>query len=146
MRRRRVEKADHPGEPRAWLLVDQPHVLRPCRGERARDVRGRIAEVMQTLAAFGEELADAARRRERLEELDLAVADGEERRPYALILDGRDLVHRQSQAVAPKAVRLLEVTDDDTDVVNAGERGAHGSVVTDRESAAQSRAVRSAAS
>src|SRR6185295_11793121 len=122
VRRRGVEEADHAGEPRPRTLVDQADALGARRLELAGDVTGRKAQVVQPLAALRQEPADAARRLEGLEELDLALADREQRRPDALIDDGRDLVDGQPEDVAPEAVGLVEAPDDDANVVNPGER------------------------
>src|SRR5262249_44062304 len=85
----RVEEADHPGQPGAWLLVDEREARAAGPLELARDVGRLEADVVQALAALLEELGDAAGGIDRLEELDLAASDRQQRRLDALVRDRR---------------------------------------------------------
>src|SRR5438309_352167 len=77
--------------------VDQLHVPRGERGQRRIDV-GRVqAQVMETLAALGEEARGARRRVQRLEQLDLRVAAGEKRRAHPLVGDDGLLEERKAE-------------------------------------------------
>ena len=89
-----------------------------ARGELGVDVVGLEAEVVDAFAPLGQELADAALVGERLQQLDLALADLEERRRHVLIEDGLHDLDGKPEHVAPEAVRLLEVADDDPDVMD----------------------------
>jgi len=78
--RRRMQEADHAGEAGPRLLVDHSDALGFGAGQLGVDVVGLEAEVVDAFAAFGQELADAALVGKRLQELDLAFADREQRR------------------------------------------------------------------
>ena len=77
--------------------------------------------MMQALTALGEEARDAGIGARRLEQLDLAVAGGEQRGAHALIGDLRLADERQTERVAPEAIRLVEILHDDADVMDIGD-------------------------
>src|SRR5262249_11602973 len=83
--RLRMEGADHAREPASRLLVDERDPLRFRRGELCRDVIGRKADVVQPFTALLEELRNSSGWVDRLEELDLALAQLEKRRAHPLI-------------------------------------------------------------
>jgi len=87
---------------------------------------GAEAEVVEPFPPLGQELPDRALGDERLQQLDLAVPRGEQRRAHPLLSDGRLAHQRQAQRVPPEAVGLREALHRDTDVVDAG----HHDVVT----------------
>src|SRR5262245_18103550 len=119
----RMKEADHAGEPRPRRLVDQRQPGAPRALELRADVRGLEADVMEALAAALEELRHAARGVDRLEELDLAPPDREERRAHALVADGRLLRYPEPQRVLPEGEPVLEAANDEPDVVNARQHG-----------------------
>src|SRR5437762_1010656 len=115
----RVEKTDHAGEPRPRRLIDQRQPGAACSAELGRDVRRLEADVVQSLAATFEELGDAARRVDRLEELDLAPPDGQKRRPHALVAHRRLLRDAEAERIPPEGEPVLETAHDQADVVDA---------------------------
>ena len=88
------------------------------RRELARDVVGLEADVVHAFAALVEKPRHRAFGIDRLEELDLRVADGEQRRPHTLVTYLGGLVDVKPENVAVEAVRLLEAANHDPDVVD----------------------------
>ena len=83
---------------------------------------GRLeADVMQPLAATGQELGDAAGLVDGLEQLDLAAPDRQERRAHALIANRRLLGDPETEEVLPEREPLLETPHDEADVMDAAE-------------------------
>ena len=116
-----MQKGDAPGQPLARRGVEQRDALAPERGEILIHARGPEAQVMQPLTALGEEARDSGVGARRLEQLDLAVAGGEQRGAHALIGDLRLADERQAERVAPEAIRLVEILHDDADVMDIGD-------------------------
>src|SRR5262249_44866978 len=86
--------------------------------ELGSHVIGFETDVMQPLAAPLEELGHAAIAVDGLEQLDLALPNGEQRGLDPLVLDYGHLVDLESERVAIKAVRLLEIPHDDANVMD----------------------------
>src|SRR6185295_11688877 len=80
-------------------------------------------EVVEPFPTLGQELPDGAVGAERLQQLDLAVARGEQRRAHALLLDRRLAHEREAQRVPPEAVGSREALHRDPDVMDAGHHG-----------------------
>ena len=79
---------------------------------------GRLeTDVVQAFAALLEELGDAAVRIDRLEELDLAAADRQERGLHALVLHRRLGGDAQAEAIPPEGEAVLEPPHDQTHVM-----------------------------
>ena len=85
----------------------------------------REAEVVQALTAALDETADAVGVIERLDELEFAVCEMKKRYFDALILDSRAAVQRQAEAARVERDTGLEVTDRDSNVVQALRRCRH---------------------
>src|SRR5487761_1001793 len=113
-----MQKADHPGQPRARLLIDQLNTLRFRPVELALDIVGLEAHMMQSAAAPGEEFRDAAVEVYRLEQLDLALAHLEQGGAHTLLFDRRALGQAQSQSVAPELESRLQVRHDHSHMMN----------------------------
>ena len=103
----RMQKGDAPGQSLARRGVEQRDALAPERGEILIHARGPEAEVVQPLTPLGEEARDSGIGARRLEELDLAVTGGEQRGAHALVGDLRLADERQTERVAPEAIRLV---------------------------------------
>ena len=114
----RVEERDLAGEPGARRGVDQLRAAILEAHQRAADVRRLEAEMVEALASPREEAPDARGGVERLEQLDLRVAGGEQRRAHALLGDRLLLEQRQAEHVAIESVGVGETPDDDADVMN----------------------------
>ena len=79
--------------------------------------------MVEALAVPREEAPDARGRVERLEQLDLCVAGGEQRRAHALLGDRLLLEQRQAEHVAIEPVGVGETLDDNADVMNPSHHG-----------------------
>src|SRR5207237_10186953 len=113
---------------------DEGNPRRLGRGELTLDVVGFETEVVHSFAALLEEARDRPLRVDRLEELDLGMADAEERRTYPLIAHLGRLVDLEAESVAVEAVRVLEAANHDAHVVDPLQ---HGSVSGDASLAAR---------
>ena len=78
---------------------------------------------MQARPARGEELADRRVGPERLEQLDVALADLEQDCLDALPFDGFAVLLAHPEAVLVQLDRSVEIVDCDSDVVDASEHG-----------------------
>src|SRR5207237_8751431 len=107
----RVEERDLAGEPGARRGVDQLRAAILEAHQRAADVRRLEAEMVEALAVPREEAPDARGRVARLEQLDLRVAGGEQRRAHALLGDRPLLEQPQAEHVAIKLVAFGETPD-----------------------------------
>src|SRR5687768_16859772 len=85
---------------RARLLVYQPHACCPQRVQRAGDVVDAIGHVVQPGPAPGEEAADRRVVAQRREQLDVAVADVEQRSLDSLLGDRLAMDERHTVGVA----------------------------------------------
>jgi len=114
-----VKKGDTPA-PGAGpgKLVDQPKAKGAAALQRLVKVGDAEAEVMDARTASGEKSADRAVGSERLEKLDVDVAERERQDGGAVGLLGR--LGRRPEYVAIKRERLGEVADGDADVGDAG--------------------------
>ena len=115
--RARVDEGDLAGQPVARLLVDQLEAERPDARQLGADVVRAQADVVQRGAAALEEARHPGVFADRLEQLDLVLADRKQHAAHALLLD--DLVLRDAQAhdVAVEAQRLVGVGYDESHVV-----------------------------
>src|SRR5438093_1660711 len=84
----RAEEADHSGYASAGLLVDELDSLLLERLEFHVNGGCLEASVVEALPFTLEEATDGGVGAGGLEKLDLALADGEERRSHALVFDG----------------------------------------------------------
>src|SRR5262245_35044290 len=87
---------------------------------------------MQALAAPGEEAPHPAAEVEGFEQLDLAVARGEQRRPNTLVGDFGLLDHGKAQDVAIESIRVGQPLHHDPDMMNASYHGEPSSVAGPR--------------
>src|SRR5262245_31386824 len=102
-----MEERDAPREAVARGRVEQRHALRRERLEIPIDARRAETQVVQALAALLEKSSDARFAVARLEQLDLAVAGGEQRRAHALIGKRGLSDEREAERVAPEVIRLV---------------------------------------
>src|SRR3990172_2606768 len=114
----RVQEADHPRQPLPRLLVDELHALRLQPLQLRADVRRLEADVVQPFPLALQEPPHRRLRRKRLQQLDLALADGEERGPHALLPHRRRGVHRQPQRLAVEPERLVQAMHRNADVMD----------------------------
>ena len=105
MARGGMQEGDPAGQARAGRGVEHGHVAPSERVERPVDVGRLEAEVVKSLAALGEEARHARIRPRGLEQLDLAVAGGEEGRPHSLVRNLRFPEERKPERVAPERCR-----------------------------------------
>src|ERR1700760_38942 len=105
----------------ARLLVDQREPGPFERFERAVDVVDLVGDMVQARAVLREELADGRVRAERREQLDVVLADVEQDRLDALLLDDLAMRERELEAVAIQRERRRELLDGDADVVDPRE-------------------------
>jgi hypothetical protein len=82
--------------------------------------------VVQARASLGEELAHCGVGTERLEQLDVAVADIEQDSLDALLGDRLAVNERHPEHVAVALERFVDVVDGDADVVDRGQHAAGG--------------------
>ena len=105
----------------ARLLVDQPQAGGPQLVEGGRDVVDPVGDVMQAGSALFEEAADRRVGRQRRQELDVALADVEQRRLDALLGHRLPVHQRHPVRVAVDGDRGVEIGDREADVVDASE-------------------------
>ena len=113
-----MKKADLPGQARARRGVEQVDAAVLEHDQRGADVGRLEAQVMQALAASGQEASDRRRRAQRLQQLDLAVAGGEQRGAHALIHELGLPHERQPENVAVEGVGFGQTLHHDSDVMN----------------------------
>jgi len=104
------------------LFIYQPHIAGFQFGEFRVDVVDLDAQVMNSGAAFGDELSDRSLVSGRFQQFDAAFADGQHRDSHALIFNNFDIGQFQSERVAPETERLVNRTDRDTEMLNFGFR------------------------
>ena len=83
-----------------------------------------VGDVMQSRPPAAQELADRGIGAERLEQLDVAVADVEQRRVDALLRHRLAVDERHAELVAVERERVVDALDGDADVVDRGQHGA----------------------
>src|SRR5437867_300330 len=114
----RVEKADHSGDASSWRLIDELDAPLLERLE-FRVYVGRLeADVVETLAFALQETADGGVGARGLEELDLTLADCEERGFHALVFDRVLGMDMEAEGVAVEVESFVDVVDGDADVVD----------------------------
>lgn len=102
------------------MLINQPHALSFQLSEFRVDVVDLDAQVMNSGAAFGDELSDRGLVSGRFEQFDAAFADGQHRDSHALIFDDFDFRQFQSERVTPETERIVNRTDRHTEMLNFG--------------------------
>ena len=107
----------------ARLLVDQLEPSTLDRLERGVDVAHLIGDVVKAGAALREELAHRGVLAERRKQLDVVLADVEQRGLDALLLDDLAVDELEAELLAPQLERGLELLDGDPDVVDAVKHG-----------------------
>ena len=113
-----MQEADLAGQASPRCGVEELDTALLQMGQRVRHVRRLEAHVVQPLAALGEEAAHRRRRAQRLQQLDLAVAGGEQRGLHTLLGDLRLPQQGQSEHVAIERVRIGETLHHDSHVMN----------------------------
>src|SRR5947207_6252335 len=101
--------------------VDELDALDPEPGERGGEVRDLEADVVEPLPLRGEEASNAGRLVGRAHELDLRVANGEERDSHPVGGDVLDRLELETERVAIELQRALEVPDHHSNVVDAAD-------------------------
>lgn len=100
------------------LGVDQLDALRSELGERRADVVHLVGDVMHTGAALREEAADGRVLAERSHQLDATVADAQQGRLDALLLDGGAMLEPAAEEALVRLHRLVQVGNGHANVVN----------------------------
>src|SRR5439155_23277945 len=122
--RARVKERDAAvADPAPRLLVDQPQSVRAAALERLDHVGAAVGRVVETGPALGEEAADRRLLGERSQELDVRVADAEERRLDALLGDRLAVLERHSETLGVELDRSVEILDCDADMIDCLEHG-----------------------
>ena len=83
-----------------------------------------VGDVMESRPPAAQELADRGIGAERLEQLDVAVADVEQCRVDALLGHGLAVDEWHAELVAVERERVVDALDGDADVVDRGQHGA----------------------
>ena len=118
----RVQERDLSGQSGPRRGVEQLHAALLERRQRLADVGRFEAEMVESLAAPGQETAHRRGRPQGLEQLDLAVAGCQQGRPHSLVGDLGLTDERQPQHVAVEPVRLGQTIHDDSDVMDPSHR------------------------
>ena len=100
--------ATGPSAPRRGALSISSRPSIPSREERLGEVRDLEADVVEALALAREEARDAGRVVGRLDELDLRLADAEERDPDPVRRDVHDRLELQAEQVALEPEGVLD--------------------------------------
>jgi hypothetical protein len=101
--------------------IDQLDAIDLEAEERLGEVRDLEADVVEALAFALEEARDAGRRVRRLDELDLGLADPQERDPDAVRRDVHDRLEIERQRIAPETQGRIDGAHDQCDVVDASD-------------------------
>jgi uncharacterized cupin superfamily protein len=107
----------------AGPFVDQPYPGGSHGFEGRLDVVGPVCHVVKAGSAPREELPDRRVRTERPQQLHVAVANAEQHRLHALILNGFAMLDGHAQPLAVEGDGLVEVLDRHSYVINASEHG-----------------------
>ncbi len=99
-------------------LVDQLHAAGGQLVQIGLQARCAESDVLDALTLLLDELADRAFRIGRLEQLDLRLADLEERRANLLLLDLLDGIALHAQLLFPERDGFVKALDGDADVFN----------------------------
>src|SRR4051794_12642594 len=111
--RRRMQEADAARDADTRLLVDHLDLFALQCGKVVVDAIDLEADVVKTLAALLEIASDAGIGDNRLQQLDLAVTEREERGADTLLRDDLLLAHGKAERIAVEAHRQLGIADDD---------------------------------
>jgi hypothetical protein len=112
------ERHARPPDPDPRTLIDQAHAGGGQLSECLLDILDTVGDVMQTNAARGEEAADGGVRPERRQQLDMPVADVEQRGLHALIAERLAMHERQLQNAGVERDGGVDVLDANADVVD----------------------------
>src|SRR5438132_8290427 len=96
-------------------VIDEPETFRLQPGQMLIEIRDTQADVVNAFAAPGHESTDRRIRGQRLEQLEIRIADVQESRAQALRLDGLDMIDAQTEGLVD--LRRIEGTDGDADVI-----------------------------
>ena len=110
-------------DPTAGLLVDQPEPPGPALLEHLCDVRAAVGGVMEPRPPLGEKTPDRSVVAERLEQLDVGLADTQQRCLDALLGDRLAMLQRHPEALRIELDRRVQILDRDAEVVNCLEHG-----------------------
>ncbi len=99
-------------------FVDEPCSFLLQFSERGVDVRNLDCNVVHSLPAFSEKLADGRIGSKRLEQLDVSVTHGKHAHLYALFGDFLGRVDFQSEHIAPNCQTLFDAVSGYSDVIN----------------------------
>jgi len=113
------ERDLEPEEPFARRGVDQVCARALKLRERRPEVADLVGDVMHSGPPLREEAADRGVLRQRLEELDAALADPERRRAHALVVDRRPVLDLGPEQPLVRVECLFEVADGDAEMMNA---------------------------
>ena len=102
MARARVDERDRALGAAARRRVDQLEAVDLEAEQRLGEVGDLEADVVEALALRGQEARDAGRVVGRLDQLDLGLADRQERDPDAVGLDVHDRLELEAEQVAPE--------------------------------------------
>src|SRR3954451_19602116 len=108
----------------AGRLVDERDALVAQPAERRLDVGDLVGDVVQARPLAREEPADGRVGTERAKQLDVVLADVEQHRLDALLLDGLTVHERHAVGLLVQRDRGVEVLDGEAHVVDAAEHGA----------------------
>src|ERR1700686_4920703 len=109
----------------ARLGVDQLEACRTGRQERGGDVGDAVRDMVKARSALGDELSHRRVLPQRRHELDLALADAQERCFETFMLAGGAMHELRAQRAFIQADRFIEVRDGDADVVDAIRRAQY---------------------
>jgi hypothetical protein len=110
-------------DPAPGPLVDQAQATRPALLERLGDVGAAVGGVMEPRAALGDEAPDRRLVPERPQQLDVGLADAEQSRLDALLLDRLAVLEGHPETLGIELDRRVEVLDGDAYVIDCLEHG-----------------------
>ena len=99
-------------------FVDEPCSFFLQFSERGVDVRNLDCNVVNSLPAFSEKLADRRIRSERLEQLNVGVTHCKHAHLYALFGDFLGRIDFQPEHIAPRCQTLFDAVSGYSDVIN----------------------------
>ena len=119
-------KEGHPraADPGPRRLVDEAHAGGGARVQRGLHRLDAVGDVVESRPPAAQELAHRGVGPERLEQLDVAVADVEQRRVDALLGHRLAVDEWHAELVAVERERVVDALDGDADVVDRGQHGA----------------------
>ena len=112
-----------PRMPIRGSLVDQLEPGLAAAPRASRRCPHLVGDVVQPRSLLGQEPAHGRVGRERREQLDVVLADVQQHRLHALLLDDLAVGDAELEAVAVELQRGLDLLDGHADVVDAAEHG-----------------------